>query len=366
MAIGLLSGGRVDAACVATNDLAHNTFRQRHLTQNDVGEFAVPVGMATLRPTCMLLEDGARCSCPAVGLPVLVPPVGSLVPTFQLRFEPHVPAQPGVVRAISRGCSSIGSECYAEPGFANADAVAEVSVLLGLNSALATPPSAALTVHNTLNLNGGTPAIVNTDVPSRGITIDAGGPVLNSGLARLSSVPGTPGSASVLASDPSLSALADGDRMFVSLFGMDRVTYRSQPAAVRVPCAGNCGSSIAAAVSQNPGRVIWVQGSATIDSAQVWGSAAQPVVLVIEGDLTVSNNLQLFGMLYLHGSGGANIWTTTAGTTLIEGAVVGEGSLSVVGAPTIVFNSVVLRTINLKQGSLVRIPGSWRDFAPGS
>ena len=77
----------------------------------------------------------------------------------------------------------------------------------------------------------------------------------------------------------------------------------------------------------------------------------------------MSDNLQLFGVLYLHGGGGANTWTTTAGTTLIEGAVVGEGNLSVVGAPTIVFNPAVLRTINLKQGSLVRIPGSWRDFA---
>ena len=37
MAIGLLSGGRVDAQCTSTNDVAQNTFRQRHLTQNDDG-----------------------------------------------------------------------------------------------------------------------------------------------------------------------------------------------------------------------------------------------------------------------------------------------------------------------------------------
>jgi len=362
--IGLLSGGRVDAQCASTNDVGLNTFRQRHLTQDGNGNFVIPVAMAALRPTCMLLPDGARCSCPDAGPPALVPPVGGLVPTFQLRFEPPGVAQPGVVRAVSRGCSSIGSECYA--GLAHADAVAEVSVLLGLNSALATPPSAALTVHSTLNLNNGAIVIVNTDVPTRGITIDAGGPLINGANARLSSVPGTPGSASVLASDPSLSALPDGNRMFVSLFGMDRDTYRSQPAAVQVTCAGSCANNIATAVSQNPGRVIWVQGPATIDSAQVWGSVAQPVMLVVEGDLTVSDNLQLFGVLYLHGGGGANTWTTTAGSTLIEGAVVGEGTLSVVGAPTIVFNPAVLRAINLTQGSLVRIPGSWRDFAAGS
>ena len=36
------------------------------------------------------------------------------------------------------------------------------------------------------------------------------------------------------------------------------------------------------------------------------------------------------------------------------------------GAPTIVFDPGVLRIVNLTQGSLVRIPGSWRDFAAGS
>lgn len=371
LAIGLLGGGRVDQWCVSTNDVARDTFRQRHLTQDATGNFMFSGAMASLRPTCMLLSDGARCSCPSAGPPDdLIVPVGGLVPSFQLHFELLAPAsaQPGVVRAVSRGCSSIGSECY-QPVVTKADAVAQVSVLLGLNSALATPPAAALTVHNTLNFNNSAVSIVNADVPTRGITIDAGGAITNDGSVRLSSVPGTPGSASVLASDPSLSALPDGDRMFVSLFGMDRDTYRSQPAAVQVTCAGNCATNIAMAVSQNPGRVIWVRGPATIESAQVWGTADQPVMLVVQGDLTVSATLQLFGVLYLHSGGGintSNTWTTTVGSTLIQGAVVAEGNLSVLGTPTIVFNPGVLRAINLTQGSLVRIPGSWRDFDAGT
>jgi len=359
MSIGLLGGGRVDDACTSTPDVTQKTFRQRHLTQDASGNFMTPGALANLRPTCMLLPDGARCSCPVAGLPSLIVPVGGLAPTFQVRFETI--AQPGVVRAVSRGCNSIGSQCYVAPGVDASDAVAEVSVLLGLNSALATPPNAALTVRNALNLTGSAPTIVNADVPSRGTTIDAGGLITNDGAVRLSGLPGTPGSASVIASDTSLSSL-DGDRMFVSLFGMDRDTYRTQPAAVQVPCAGSCTTAINTAVSQNPGRVIWVQGSATIDSAQVWGTTAQPVMLVVQGNLTVSDNLQLVGVLYLHGGAGTNTWTTTGGSTLIQGAVVGEGNLTVAGNPTVVFNPTVLRTINLTQGSMVRIPGSWRDF----
>jgi hypothetical protein len=302
---------------------------------------------------------GARCNCPAAGPPnALLVPVG-LAPTFQVHFESMT--QPGVVRAVSRGCSSIGKQCYA--AVANdADAVAEVSVLLGLNSGLATPPSAALTVGKALDVSGGALALVNADVPTRGVTIDAGGAIVNDGNIRLSSVPGTPGSASVIANDPSLSVLTE-DRVFVSQFGMDRDTYRTQPGAVQVTCSGDCATAIGTAVSQNPGRVIWVQGPATIDSAQVWGTAAVPVMLLMQGNLTVSANLQLFGVLHLQGA--ASTWSTTAGTTLVQGAVVAEGNLLVQGAPTVIFNPDVLRTINLTQGSMVRIPGSWRDFSVG-
>jgi hypothetical protein len=309
----------------------------------------------------MLLSAGAQCSCPTATPPALIVPV-SLAPTFQLHFE--TVAQPGVVRAVSRGCSSIGKQCYdAMPGSASADAVAEVYVLLGLNSALATPPSAALTARGSVNLNGGASSITNSDVPTRGVTINAGGPVTNADNAHFFSSPGTPGAGSILASDPSLSNLATADRMFVAVFGMDRTTYRSQPAAVRVTCAGDCGNAIATAVSDNPGRVVWVQGPATIDANLVLGSAATPVMLVVEGNLTVSANLQMYGVLYLTGN---PIWSTTAGSTLIRGAVVTEGNLSVVGAPAVAFDPDVLRTINLTQGSMVRIPGSWRDFTAGS
>jgi hypothetical protein len=363
-AIALLNSGRVSDMCLPTNDVTKGTFRQRHMGQQPGGEYSISVAQGAQKPTCLLLPSGSTCSCPSGGPPDLIVPVG-LAPTFQLSFDTAGILQPGVVRAVSRGCSSIGQQCYGGVGNA-ADAVAEISVLLGLNSALATPPSAALTARGAVNLNGGSISVINTDVPSGGITIDAGGDVTNRDNARLTSAPGTPGSASLRALDPSLSDLPNGDRLFVSLFGMDRVTYRTQPAAVRVVCGGDCDSAIANEVSANPGRVIWVQGPATIDSNIVLGSTANPVVLVVQGNLTVAANLQLFGVLYLYDNSDSNTWSTNAGSTLIQGAVVAEGALSVVGSPAITFDPGVLRTINLTQGSMVRIPGSWRDFSAGS
>jgi Tfp pilus assembly protein PilX len=362
-AVGLLSTGRVDAACQPTTSTAEASFRQRHLTLDAVsGLYTLSGGQAVLRPTCILLPGSVSCSCPAAGAPALLEPVG-LAPAFQLQFQSV--AQPGLVRVVSRGCSSIGTQCYAASAKGTADAMAEVSVLLGLNSALATPPSAAITARGTVNLNGAAVTVSNADVPTGGITIDAGGAVSNSADARLSSLPGSPGEMSIRSPDPSLSTLT-ADRMFTSLFGMSRATYRTQPAVVRVTCSGSCDAAIATAISANPGRVVWVQGPASIDSNLVLGSLAEPVMLVLQGNLTVSANLQLAGVLYLHDTSGSNVWNTSAGSTLINGAVVAEGNLSILGTPTVVFNPDVLRTINTTQGSLVRVPGSWRDFAAGS
>jgi len=363
-AISRFGIGRVDDQCLPTADVGQNTFRDRYTTQLGDGRFEVAGAKVGLQPTCMLLSTGPSCSCPAAGAPNLIDPVG-LAPTFQLTFNTTGIAQAGIVRVTSRGCSSIGKQCY-DPRLNDADAVAQVSVLLGLNSALATPPSAPLVVRGSLNANAGQLGVVNTDPPTRGVTIDAGGLVTNSGNLRLSTLPGTPGSASILASDTSLSTLS-ADRMFVSVFGMDRETYRSQPAAIRITCAGDCSTAIADAASTNPGRVVWAQGPVSIDSNIVLGSPATPLLLVVQGDLTVAANVTLHGVLYLHDPSTdpnhAITWSTTAGSTTIHGAVVAERNLSVAGGPTVIFNPAVLRTINLTQGSLVRVPGSWNDFA---
>jgi hypothetical protein len=358
-AIGLLSSGRTNDAC-QPDDTAPQTFRSRHLTHNaTTGRITLTGGQANWRPTCMLLPSGPSCSCPA-GDPAVIEPVG-LAPTIQLRFDTTGLTEPGLVRVISRGCSSIGEQCYAASTRGKADAVAETSVLLALNSALATPPSAALTARGTVNLNNEIVTVSNADA-STGITINAGGQVTLADLARITTVPGTPGKA-IRDEDPSLSAMTSSDQMFKSVFGMDLSTYRSQPAAVRITCSGECGNAIYDAAYDNPGRVIWVQGPVTIGSNLTLGGAgAPPVMLVVQGNLTVAANLTINGLLYLHDPA-ATTWATNAGTTVVSGAVIAGGNLSITGTPVVRFDPDILRTINLTQGSMVRVPGSWRDFA---
>ena len=359
-AISQLSGGRITANCTPTPDTAQNSFRQRHLTV-DTGNGSI-AALPNLTPTCLLLNAGASCDCPVAGPPNLTLPVGALAPAYQVRFETIT--QPGVVRAVSRGCSSVGTQCYAGAPDGAADAVAEVSVLLGLNSALATPPSAALTARGKHRLQWQR----RRHFQRRRAIARCHGQCRRCGPEqRQRTLLQRAGHAGLSVGDDvgSVAQRVDSPRMFVSLFGMDRETYRMQPAAVRLVCSGgDCGPAIAAKVSANPGRIVWVESSATIASSLVLGSPGTPVLLGIHGNLTVSADLQVHGLVYLHGGDLNDVtWTTTAGNTLIQGAVIAEKSLSVVGAPNIVFDPVALRLINLTQGSMVRIPGSWRDFA---
>ena len=361
-AIGLLSSGRVGPQCEPSPGSTQTTFRERHLTVGANGAFTLTGDQAVLRPTCTMLSAGPSCSCPALGVPTaadLVEPVG-LAPAIQLRFE-SVP-QPGLVRVTSRGCSSIGTQCYQASTKGSADAVAETSVLLALNSALATPPSAALTARGTVNLNGAAVAVVNADAQT-GITINAGGEVINDGAARITTVPGSPGTA-IRDQDPSLSVMTTSEQMFKSVFGMDPATYRSQPAAVRITCGGECGNAIATAAHDNPGRVIWVQGPVTIGSALTLGGAgAPPVMLVVSGNLTVAHNLTINGVLYLHDAA-TTTWATNAGTTVVSGAVIAGGDLSITGTPVVRFDPAALahhqpdpRFDGARTGKLARFRG---------
>jgi type II secretory pathway pseudopilin PulG len=357
-AIAMLGQGRIDANCAPTGALAQNTFRQRYLAQDASGAFVPSPALANLRPTCVLAGGAWSCSCPDVGEPILNIPQGP-APAFMLRFVPDVGvSRPAIVRLESTGCSSIGQQCYAGAP-APADAEARVSVMLALSPALPNPPSAALTARASVNFAGNAVTVVNADDASSGITVASGADIQNDSAARLSSRPGTPGSASVLAGDDSLHAL-DADHLFVAVFGSDRTTYRTQPAVASVNCSGDCAQSLAQAAAANPGRTLWVNGPLSLNTSVSLGNADSPVVLVVEGDLSAATDLSVNGLIYMR----SGQWNTTGGSTLVRGAVVAENALTINGAPAIVYDAAILRRISQSHGSMVRVPGGWRDFTP--
>ena len=167
-------------ACRSAN-AADKSFRQRFLREDpvDSGQYVpatwdAPGGPERLRPSCIRNGAGWNCSCLDAAAPTPAVPVGGGTnPAFRVCFErvpldPLVPVQQGTVRIVSTGRTRFADLPFVdqpceEPGQGTADdAAATVSVVVALSSALATPPSAALTAVG--NLNAPAPASITLDI----------------------------------------------------------------------------------------------------------------------------------------------------------------------------------------------------------
>jgi hypothetical protein len=231
----------------------------------------------------------------------------------------------------------------------------------------------------------------NKTEPSGGLTVVAGGSAPANNML-LESVPGTPGVATRAENDASLAlpailpaafppfGLTTRDRFFVTSFGMAPETYRLQPGIVRLTCAAGSPCTAAAvktAMERNPGQAIWLSGDggltldadlgvANDDPAQP--VARGPVMLIVEGPVTASNGVVVWGVIY--GRNAAWSWTVNGAVT-IQGAVLAEGDFTLVGggtAPqlTIDYSNAhdkgVFNFLRGRAGSYARYNTGWRDW----
>jgi hypothetical protein len=246
-----------------------------------------------------------------------------------------------------------------------------VTALLALRSGLATPPGAALTVQGTLNhtgtgsllrvVNNGQDGGSATVEAANGVTIQAGGTVDTTKMT-LESLAGTPGDRSVVQNDPSFSAqgLDLNERMFTSVFGMSSDLYRQQPGAVILDCSSACdASTVQAAATRNPGLIIWANGNVTLNGNI--GSAAAPVVLVATGPVRLASGV-FYGLMYSRAEPSWAIGDDPADAGEVHGAVVAQGSMSGQGQQLIQYDADILKRLRTQSGSLVRVPGGWKDF----
>jgi hypothetical protein len=372
-AVAMLNGGRVTADCIPPDpvDIAQPSFRQRYIDIDDASGNVTPVpwadGVTAERPSCVKNGAGWNCSCPAGAAPTpAIPAGGGVPPGFRVCFEAVDPPQPGVVRVVSTGGTSfddVDRPCEERGEGTGGAAAATVSVVVALSSALATPPSAALTVRGDMTVNS-TIQLRNRDRATNGITANVGGVATIAPIAELITLPGTPVEASILdqGNDASLSGLAP-PQMFASLFRMAKENYKHQPAAVRLDdCAVACSEKLSDALQANRGRMIWVDGDMTIESNVVLGSAAEPVVIVATGNIKLdAASIRIYGLIYSQaadwdndGLDDVDVW--------IQGAAVAEGNFIGDGKPRIWYDPAILNRLKLNTGSFVRVPGSWRDF----
>jgi hypothetical protein len=85
---------------------------------------------------------------------------------------------------------------------------------------------------------------------------------------------------------------------------LDAGSYQRQPAVVRLDCAAGCNRArIAAALVLNPRNPIWANGDVTLDAAaggvvDDLGTAANPMMLIVNGNLTISGDAIIYGFAH--------------------------------------------------------------------
>ncbi len=355
---------RIDGQCLPSTDAADTSFRERFVQSlPDTGRLA-PVTWTSgtmpiaLQPACVHTAAGWSCRCPSNGLPSLdaVDPGDGLPhPAFVVQFSAE--AQTGLIRITSTGCSSAEGPC--RPGAAGRpDASARLQVVLGLLPGLRLAPTAALTVKGSVDVGTAALGVHNPDVASGGITVRAGGSLLGSAL-RLTTAPGGAAGASVSAQDAALASI-DSNHLFATHFGVDKAHWNSHAAVQAIDCRSECAARVVAAINGvAANRMVSITGDVHLSGPVTLGSPAQPVVLVVDGTLTLDGDVALYGLAYASGIR----WDDThSAQAQVHGALISASTYQGNGTPDLYHDAAVLRALQLHTGSVARVPGSWRDF----
>lgn len=150
----------------------------------------------------------------------------------------------------------------------------------------------------------------------------------------------------VIQSDTTLANLSD-TQFFQNFLGYTPNEYKVGVAS-DIVAAANIGTVTAG------DKNYWIEGNTTIGN-QTIGSNGHPVVLVINGNLTLSGNPVIYGLVYVTGT------LTQSGTGTIRGGVVVKNSASGNGSLNIIYDPSNLPG-STGPSDYASLPGSWRDY----
>jgi Tfp pilus assembly protein PilX len=209
---------------------------------------------------------------------------------------------------------------------------------------------------------GNTAVISNTFTNSN---IIAGGSVSFSSSGHTTTSSGTTSSTSGLGSDvtqnnSALSSLSSGT-YFRNVFGVSSSSLRS---IANYTYSFLVDHTYNANLNGLTGSIIWIDqffGTATINSTTVIGSIAQPVILVVNGNLLISDSAVINGFIFILNPSNAVVIRSSA---ILNGAIATSGDLSFQGGAALNYNSAILYALPSVGGTThyAKVPGSWRDF----
>lgn len=229
-------------------------------------------------------------------------------------------------------------------------------------SVLFTPSQNSLTIKGTLTLSGNA-TIKNTQYNSNAVlasTLTMSGNVSTVTSSGTSSTPGHIG-ADVQQNNATLQSMSVAT-LFSDYFGAQEATIKGQMAHVYTSSGSTNYSSILNGMS---GTTVWIDqpsGTATITGNTTIGTPSAPVLLIVNGNVAISGNTNIYGFLFVVGTSSAT--TDISGTLNINGGMATGDSLAISGNTNVTYNSSLLVDVQTSGTTTyyAKVPGSWKDF----
>ena len=349
------------------------SFRKRYV----LTKFADPttpttdvVSATNAFPGCKLSTAGRDCSCPAVpaaGSTAVAVVAGADRASFTVAFQ-DVAGDKESVRLTVYACTAQGAAC-SSTNFAAAEGNARVSVIVKLRPTLRAMPSSPLTCGTTCVV-GNANTIINTDVNTNGVLVNAGTTITSPPSSGLTTLPGQPSANALVGADNSLAALSSSDptcsnsQMFQAYFGSTIAQYQNSPVTKSIGCssASDCSSQLTNAYNDG-WRAFYFTSDLQLSGNNSFGSQTDPITLVTPNAIKINGNTTLYGLVFSNSADWNNLGT---GSSTIHGAQVSCAGYNSNGSGTLQYDATALSNARRLTGTLVRIAGSWRDFRVNS
>lgn len=234
-----------------------------------------------------------------------------------------------------------------------------IQQLVQFGSQLSKTPQSTIISQGIVSLAG------NTNITNKqtNITIQSGKNITFQGSSQTTTSTGKSSSPSGLKNDvqqnnASLASMTPSD-LFATYFGISSSSFKNNVANYY---NNNSNTNYSSSLNGKVGTTIWIDqsnGSATINGNTTIGSPTQPVILIVNGNLSLSGNLTIYGMVY---EMGGSTTTDVLGTVNITGGLVTSGALNLSGNTGITFDSAIFSNIINNNGYFAKVPGSWKDF----
>lgn len=363
-ATGMLNSPFDIGADCAFLTTTNQSFRRRYVQTKALDAVAPTsdvVPRTDIFPGCKITPTGLSCNCPTN------PGAAALGTATQAGFTVAFEAVAGdaeAVRVTSWGCSPQAGTCTGAT-VGNAEASARLSVILKMRPMLRAMPSAPLTCGTFCDL-GGSYNVVNTDVATNGILVNAGTTINDGPGVSYQTLSGQPAANALIGSDASLSALSSTDatcansNMFRAYFGSTLAQYAASASTKTISCgsAADCKSQVLAAYNDG-WRNFYFASDLHLSGNQTLGSANDPITIVTPNAVDINGTWDVYGVIFSNSATWNDLGT---GSAVIHGAQISCAGYRNNGNGTVTYDPDALKNARRNSAVMVRVAGSWRDW----